>query len=343
SVRHSNMKALLTRLDTVTRRTNNNQHDAPQPMPSTPSTIHSSGSNTIPSRQTSVQSHTLTANTAATSWAPTVSPPLLPQQPQRQYWSHQLQSSPSSQITLEQRIALEESFKRKHADLTTRAAILLAEIQALKHLGSISQEEALRQDEEIIAFLRGIRYGKLSSSPLGQAPTTDELSGTPQKAQTPIRALARCVTESLKLYNRDAAYDLVIQDFKSLLPDGTYTDLPLEISTRASLLTSALPISPDPEKFVTESIMHFEHEILATQNPEYYANSQTFKAKAKVALIPRERFLSTSDNYAWDLQELVNEIVVKWKGKEWKNPVTDEFFSAQDIKRIREHPLGRGI
>ncbi|KAK4163678.1 hypothetical protein QBC43DRAFT_319034 [Cladorrhinum sp. PSN259] len=370
------MSSLLTRLDTVSRRTRVQQTSQAPPL--TPSTINSATTDTTPSRQTSVQSHTrsspsLTTNTTATSWGPTVSPRSSHQQPQRQYWPNHLRSASSSRLTPEQRTALEESFTAKYADLTARAATLLAEIQALKYLGSISQvvnfsssspigvaedngedhrqiiteEEALHLDEDMLAFLRGIGYGKLSSSRPYQPSNTDGSSESYVKPQTPIRALARSITASISLYDRDAALDVVIQDFESLLPDDLssfYTSvLPVEISTRASLLAAALPPSPDPGKFVDEAVMHFEHEIIAAQNPGWYSNSTTFKSKASIAVIPRERFLSTSDMYAWDMQELVNDIVLKGHDKEWKNPVTGEAFGPEDVKRIREHPLGRGL
>ncbi|KAK4464663.1 hypothetical protein QBC42DRAFT_263025 [Cladorrhinum samala] len=378
------MSSLLTRLDTVTRRNDGNQQAAQAPPP-TPSTVNSMATDTMLSRQTSIQSrdrssHSLTTTTTATSWGQTgVSPRSSHQQSQRQsYLSPHLRSASSSPLSPEQRAVLEESFTAKHGDLTARAAMLLAEIQALKCLGSVSQianfssssptddleedgedhhqtvseEEALRLDEDMLAFLRGIGHGNLASAPSSYYPASgqDDYTELPVvlKPQAPIRALARSITAALSIYDRDAAYDLAIQDFQALLAGSSssalyYSSLPAEVSARASLLSSALPSSPDPDIFVSEAIMHFEHEVMLPQNPRYYVNSTTFKYKVSLADIPRERFLSTSDHHAWDMQELVNEIVRKDQGKEMRNPVTGDAFAPEDVKRIRGHPLGRGI
>lgn len=84
------------------------------------------------------------------------------------------------------------------------------------------------------------------------------------------------------------------------------------------------------------ALMHVEHENLQRN----YANTETMLGD-EVKDIPRANFYVTEDNYAWDMDELVQAITVG-KGI-MRNPLSKEMFTPKDIRGILRHPSGRSL
>lgn len=84
------------------------------------------------------------------------------------------------------------------------------------------------------------------------------------------------------------------------------------------------------------ALMHLEHELLERN----YANTETMLGD-EVKDIPRANFYATEDNYAWDMDELVQAI--KANSGIFRNALTKEMFTPKDVKGILLHPLGRGL
>ena len=82
--------------------------------------------------------------------------------------------------------------------------------------------------------------------------------------------------------------------------------------------------------------MHVEHENLERN----YANTETMLGD-EVKDIPRANFYVTEDNYAWDMEELVQAITVG-KGV-MRNPLSREMFTPKDVKGICTHSLGKDL
>lgn len=101
---------------------------------------------------------------------------------------------------------------------------------------------------------------------------------------------------------------------------------------RKIALESALPEDMKPQCEL--SLMHIEHEFLSRN----YANTETMLGD-EVKDIPRSNFMVTEDNYAWDMDELVQAI--KANSGVLRNPLSKEMFTPKDIKSILSHPLGQ--
>jgi hypothetical protein len=103
---------------------------------------------------------------------------------------------------------------------------------------------------------------------------------------------------------------------------------------RVDALQSALP---DDLKIHCElALMHMEHEYLMRN----YANTETMLCD-EVKDIPRANFYVTEDNYAWDMEELVQAITAN--NGVLRNPLSKEMFTPKDIKGILFHPLGKPL
>jgi hypothetical protein len=84
------------------------------------------------------------------------------------------------------------------------------------------------------------------------------------------------------------------------------------------------------------ALMHVEHEYLNRN----YANTDTMLGD-EVKDIPRANFYVTEDNYAWDMDELVQAITAN--NGVLRNPLSREMFTPKDIKGILLHPLGKPL
>ncbi|KAK0665369.1 hypothetical protein QBC41DRAFT_14760 [Cercophora samala] len=287
-----------------------------------------SSANTDLSRHTSLQSH---SSRSTTTWSPGL--------PQRSLPSPHHRPNP---ITPEQFTALEQQFPSLHADLTSQARLLLGEIQAIQQTLPGSLSDNAEQDSDIIAFLQALLHGKISSAltPPAPSPPGHHESSRPLRA---IRAVSRDIQAHLSKDDPFAAIGLAIDDLRSAVGNqGDIPDLEREQKARdrMDLLQSAMPEGESYDHFWADVAMHLDHELPIPASAEY-TNQTTLKDGVPVSWIPRERFLATNDGYAWDVGELVGEIVAQ-KG-EFKNPVTGRKFDEEDVELVRRHPLGRGI
>ena len=103
---------------------------------------------------------------------------------------------------------------------------------------------------------------------------------------------------------------------------------------RKAALESALP---DHLKVHCElALMHIEHENLERN----YVNTETMLGD-EVKDIPRANFYVTEDNYAWDMDELVQAI--KANSGVLRNPLSKEMFTPKDVKGILTHSIGKPL
>jgi hypothetical protein len=61
----------------------------------------------------------------------------------------------------------------------------------------------------------------------------------------------------------------------------------------------------------------------------------------KLMDIPKENFFASEDNYAWDMDELVQALASN--SGVMRNPLTKQMFSADDIRMILTHPKGERL
>ena len=115
------------------------------------------------------------------------------------------------------------------------------------------------------------------------------------------------------------------EQFSSLDPISMVLDR--RVQTLLSLLTSVYLRS-----LVRTAQMHIQHEVLHYR----YFNEKTMSGEL-VAEIPRDRFLATEDNYAWDMEELSAAIDAN---RALRSPITRRHFTPNDLGAILNHPLG---
>lgn len=154
-----------------------------------------------------------------------------------------------------------------------------------------------------------------------------------------VRSVARLIQAS-----PDNATELAIKDLEDMMnwlrePKGVASGVD-DDTVRAALvkrvqsLESALP---ENLKFSPQiALMHVEHENLEKN----YVNTETMLCD-EVKDIPRENFWVTEDNYAWDMEELVQAITAN--GGVMRNPLSRQMFTPTDIKGIVWHPKGKQL
>jgi hypothetical protein len=129
----------------------------------------------------------------------------------------------------------------------------------------------------------------------GQARSKSELPERPGSFPKPPRDLARHIEA-----NRQNAFHAVMEDLENmarmLRQLGQPTDTVREqlaqcVQATAAALPQELKIYPQI------AMMHLEHEMFEKN----YVNKVTMVEGDDVASIPRARFLSTEDGYAWDM------------------------------------------
>lgn len=84
------------------------------------------------------------------------------------------------------------------------------------------------------------------------------------------------------------------------------------------------------------AMMHAEHEVLHRK----YINDETM-AFDPVSDVPRGRFWTSEDGYAWDMEELARAMTSN-QGV-MRNPLSKKMFTRDDIRAIIQHPLGKGL
>ena len=103
---------------------------------------------------------------------------------------------------------------------------------------------------------------------------------------------------------------------------------------RVKALKALLPKSLQP--LADLALMHEDHEILHRK----YTNNETMTLDP-ISDIPRAKFWTSEDGYAWDMEELARAIA-SGKGV-MRNPLSKQMFTRADIRAIVQHPLGKGL
>jgi hypothetical protein len=207
--------------------------------------------------------------------------------------------------------------------LRAKAKYVLAD---LLHLQTLQKKTGLPPSQNV-AKIRAIAEGTEG--------TPASRSGPPGSA----RSVARNIRDNAK-----EATSVAITDLEDTInwvrkpygkPSGTNNDTIRDILVkRSDAVQSALP---DNLKIHSElALMHMEHEYLNRN----YANSETMLLE-DVKDITRANFYVTEDNYAWDMDELVQAISAS-KGV-LRNPLSKEMFTPKDVKGILFHPLGKPL
>ncbi|KAF2016474.1 hypothetical protein BU24DRAFT_202478 [Aaosphaeria arxii CBS 175.79] len=166
-------------------------------------------------------------------------------------------------------------------------------------------------------------------------------STTLQKYSPPCsaRSFARTIQS-----DKENAVGLSITDLESLMgwlrhsPGNTSTvddDIVRDaLVKRVRSLEAALP--DDLKYFPEIALMHVQHEHLN----KTYVNTETMLGD-EIKDVPREDFWVTEDNYAWDMEELVQAITAN--GGVMRNPLSRQMFTSKDIKGIIWHPKGKQL
>ncbi|KAH7392857.1 hypothetical protein BKA66DRAFT_411779 [Pyrenochaeta sp. MPI-SDFR-AT-0127] len=216
-----------------------------------------------------------------------------------------------------------QDFTQGYQALRAKARYVLAD---LLHLQALQKKAGLPQSSNV-ARIEMIADGHKIGSNLK--------AGPPGSA----RSVARIVRSNPK-----DATSLIISDLEDAMmwlrapqgiPSGANDDAVRDaLVRRKTALESALP---DEMKVHCElALMHVEHENLERN----YANTETMLGD-EVKEIPRPNFYVTEDNYAWDMDELVQAI--KANSGVLRNPLSKEMFTPKDVKGILTHPLGKPL
>lgn len=232
--------------------------------------------------------------------------------------SDQDPESGHSQRMQEDLASSQKSLEEGYTLLKLQAKLLREEIEAVCALGEISSD-----DEEVNSNLQAISDGRVSAV----IPTVQILS---------VREIARDI---MALPRR--GQELIVEDFEALVRWATCQNPPLgpdgirdRLVKRKTLLEAALPESM--QKFSAAALAQIEREHLQKK----YVNSETMYGD-RIEDIPKQNFIASEDNYAWDIDELAQAITSN--GGVMRNPLSRKMFSESDIRMILAHPLGRRL
>ena len=207
--------------------------------------------------------------------------------------------------------------------LRANARYVLAD---LLHLQALSKKAGLPPSKNV---------AKIEAIVEGRKGNTSTKAGPPGSA----RSVARSVRDNPK-----EATSLLITDLEDTMawlraphgkPSSVNDDAVRDaLVKRKTVLESALP--DDLKVHCELALMHVEHEYLERN----YANTETMLGD-EVKDIPRANFYVTEDNYAWDMDELVQAITAN--SGVLRNPLSKEMFTPKDVKGILIHPLGQSL
>jgi hypothetical protein len=163
--------------------------------------------------------------------------------------------------------------------------------------------------------------------------------GTRSDPPGSARSVARTIRD-----NPQEATNLAIADLQETMewtrnpyskPSGINNDAIRDILVkRSKAIHSTLP--DDLKIYCEHALMHIEHEHLGRN----YANTETMYL-GDIKDVPRANFYVTEDNYAWDMEELVQALTAN-EGV-LRNPLSREMFTPRDVKGILLHPLGKTL
>ncbi|KAK1754397.1 hypothetical protein QBC47DRAFT_383814 [Echria macrotheca] len=339
----------------------------------------------ISSSHTHTSTHTSTGTGTGTGTGPHPPPPESPLPPSLSSPTTTIPSPNTPDTFPDSLTPLERDFARRHAEMCTRARLLLAEFSVLSAAppataanGIIDNEESETDRDRVIAELTKLLDGKLASVVARPAPPRA------------VRAVAREVVslfsgdgdgdggyrgeegDGLGEVVRDRAVDLLVSDLERVAlwagagagsfsstsesdvnrggreeaeaqwaggtgtpdtSDGSSSHVRRVLKERTELLSAALPARWS--SLARDAEMHFEHEFGYLYHAGGYVNSATAEG-LPVARIPRARFITTSDGFAFDVAELVAA-----GGR--ANPLTGDALAEEDVRRVREHVLGRHL
>ncbi|KAF2688584.1 hypothetical protein K458DRAFT_384766 [Lentithecium fluviatile CBS 122367] len=210
-----------------------------------------------------------------------------------------------------------------YSSLRSKAKFLLTD---LLHLQSLQKKNGFPQSNNT-ARIQAIVDGRKADRPAR--------TGPPGSA----RGMARIIQAS-----PDKATELCIVDLEDTMhwvraPHGKPSNADHD-TTRDALvkrmhaLESAL--SEDLKIHCELALMHVVHENL----DKSYANDETMLGDS-VKDIPRANFYVTEDNYAWDMDELVQAITAN--GGVMRNPLSRQMFTPKDVRGILVHPQGKSL
>ncbi|KAF2268922.1 hypothetical protein CC78DRAFT_331320 [Lojkania enalia] len=214
-------------------------------------------------------------------------------------------------------------FSQGYKQLRNRAKSLFGDIVRLQ---ALQKKNGLPQSKHT-ARIQAIIEGRITASTIKASP--------PGSA----RSIARIIESEPQ-----KAMELAITDLEDMMrwvrepngkPSGLNTDAIRDaLVRRQRALQSALPESL---KFLTEvAFMHVEHENLERN----YVNDETMLGDS-IKDIPRDKFLVTEDNYAWDMEELAQAITAN--GGVMRNPLSRQMFTPKDIRAVISHPDGKQL
>ena len=158
----------------------------------------------------------------------------------------------------------------------------------------------------------------------------------PGSVKSIAKAMQAKPTEAVEIAFND------LEDMARWLSSSTNASLQLDndgiresLAKRVQSLATALP--KKLKSNATIALMHIEHEVLRRK----YISGDTTMFGDLVSDIPRENFYVTDDGYAWDVDELVQSI--RSNGGVMRNPISKQLFTANDIRAIVQHPLGKDL
>jgi hypothetical protein len=216
-----------------------------------------------------------------------------------------------------------QDLTRGYQALRAKAKYVLADLLNLQNLQKEAGMVPSQQTTKIKAIVEG--YEDRMTVKLGP----------PGSARSAARKIRDNAKKATSLAVADLEYVMQWMREPHGKPSGASDDTIRDVLVkRRDALQSGLP---DDLKIHCElALMHIEHEYLNRN----YANSETMLGD-EVKDIPRANFYVTEDNYAWDMEELVQAITAN--SGVLRNPLSKEMFTPKDIKGILFHPLGKPL
>jgi hypothetical protein len=170
------------------------------------------------------------------------------------------------------------------------------------------------------------------NTPRIQAIVDGRDAGVAQAGPANARSVARQIQE-----NPGKAVEIAITDLEGMLKRVEDCEEDVKRSHLVKRMRAVEAALPDDNKSAPEvAFMHVEHEYLDRN----YVNDETMLGDL-IGDIPRENFLVTEDNYAWDMEELAQAITAN--GGIMRNPLSKQMFTPKDIRGIVSHTHGKGL
>ncbi|KAF2728194.1 hypothetical protein EJ04DRAFT_449821 [Polyplosphaeria fusca] len=226
-----------------------------------------------------------------------------------------------------------QELSQGYTSLRQKARGLLAD---LLHLQQLQKKNGLPTSKNT-SRVQAVVEGRPADSTTKATP--------PGSARSIARMIQAEASRSVRNGNQ-MAIELTIGDLEDTMqwirephgrPSGADDDAVRDaLVKRVRALETALPdeLKPYPEI----ALMHVQHENFPDKT---YVNDETMVMCEPVKDIPRENFWVTEDNYAWDMEELVNSI--SSNGGVMRNPLSRVMFTPKDIRGIVSHPLGKPL